>query len=197
MGRTLQAGCWLYLCTGNQALLQRIQDRLDKVILPAWAGRDAAAARVRPLAVCSPDARMLDGQRAYWNPWQEAIAATGLAAAHRLTGSASARALAAGLATNVVRHGFRTDGEQALIATAIVWRDGEPIADAELLAGDKSVVVWSNGTAFSEWALPAVEMARIYATEDGDQETAARAALILTRLRRSPGARTPEWDCVR
>lgn len=197
VGRTLQAGCWLYVCTGNQALLQRMVDRLDKVILPSWAFRDSAPERVRPLAVCDKDPRMLDGQRAYWNPWQEAIAATGLAAAHRLTGAASARQLAAGIAKNVVRHGFRTDGEQAMIATAIAWRDGEPIAEAELLSGDKSVVVWSNGTAFSEWALPAVEMARIYALEDGDAELAARAALILTRLRRNGGMRTPDWDCVR
>ncbi|HLU39303.1 MAG TPA: hypothetical protein VK081_07945, partial [Planctomycetota bacterium] len=197
VGRTLLAGCWLWLCTGNEALQRRIVDRIERVIAPSWRFADQPVDRVRPLMVCAPDARMLDGARAYWNPWQEAIAVTGLAAAHRLTGSAPARALAAGLAANLVRHCFRLDERGAVVATAIAWRDGEPIPQAELERGDKSVVVWSYGTAFSEWALPAVAMAAVYATEDGDTETAARAEAILAVLRRGGSPRLPEWDCVR
>jgi hypothetical protein len=79
----------------------------------------------------------------------------------------------------------------------MVWRDGEPLSDNDLAGADKSVVVWSYGTAFSEWALPAVAMTKIYAEEDGDGETAQRAERILTLLRRNPSARLPEWDCVR
>ncbi|MEZ5963881.1 MAG: hypothetical protein R3F56_08565 [Planctomycetota bacterium] len=197
VGRTLLAGCWLYLCTGDARLWRRIGERLEHVIAPAWSYRTDDPARVRPLMVCDPDARMLDGQHRYWNPWQEAIAVMGLGAVHRLTGDARARELAAGLGTNVVRHGFKVDEREAVIATAIVWRDGAPIPEPELLAGDKAVVVWSYGTAFSEWALPAVALTAIYAAEDGDEATAARAREILDRLRRKPSPRLPEWDCVR
>lgn len=197
VGRTLLAGCWLYLCTGDERLLRRIDERMEHVIAPAWVLADVDPARVRPIMVCDPDARMLDGKRAYWNPWQEAIAVMGLGAVHRLTGNAKARTLAAGLGANVVRHGFKVDTKGAIIATAIVWRDGAPVAEAELAAGDKAVVVWSYGTAFSEWALPAVALTRIYAEEDGDRDLAARAQQILDLLRQKPSARLPEWDCVR
>jgi hypothetical protein len=197
VGRTLLAGCWLYLCTGNERLYRRIGERIEHVIWPAWSFADADPASVRPIMVCTPDGRMLDGKHAYWNPWQEAIAVMGLGAVHRLTGDAKARRLAAGIGANVVRHGFKLDARGAIVATAIVWRDGAPIPDEELARGDKAVVVWSHGTAFSEWALPAVELTRIYAEEDGDVELAARAQQILTHLRAQPSRRLPEWDCVR
>jgi len=197
IGRTLLAGCWLYLCTGDPRLRQRMHDRVQRVIRPGWQFADAEPSRVRPIMVCDPDPRMLDGKRAYWNPWQEAIAVMGLGALHRMTGDADARFLAAGLGANVVRHGFMLDDQTAMVATAMAWRDGAPLTAAELASGDKAVVVWSHGTAFSEWALPAVALTAVYAEEDGDQEVAARARDILDRLRKNPSARLPEWDCVR
>jgi hypothetical protein len=197
VGRTLLAGCWLYLCTGDDRLRRRIDARVEQVIWPGWPHRDVDPARVRPYSIGDPDGRMLDGKRAYWNPWQEAIAVMGLGAVHRLTGAAKARVLAAALGANVVRHGFKVDDAGAVVATAIVWRGGDPIDPTELAAGDKSVVVWSYGTAFSLWALPCVELTRIYAEEDGDEELVARAERILAHLRARPSPRLPEWDCVR
>lgn len=204
-GRTLQAGCWLYLCTGDAALLQRIHDRIEKIHLPAYAFAARDPATVRPLIVCTPDPRMLDGERRYWNPWQEAIAATGYGAVDRLSGNAAARQLARALSANVVRHGFKLTEKECVIATAIAWHDdGTPPSAAELEKGDKATVVWSYGTAFTEWAIPAVELARRYAEADGDAALAARATEILARVRASnadPRAswftRFAEWDCVR
>ena len=40
-------------------------------------------------------------------------------------------------------------------------------------------------------------MTKIYAEEDGDKETAARAERILGFLRANQTARLPEWDCVK
>ncbi len=204
-GRTLLAGCWLYLCTGDAALLQRIHDRVEKIHLPSYAFAAADAASVRPLLVCDPDPRMLDGKQAYWNPWQEAIAATGYGAVDRLSGNAAARQLARALSTNVVRHGFKLTDTECVIATAIRWPgDGTPLPAEVLARGDKADVVWSYGTAFTEWGLPAVELARSYAEADGDVEVAARAKEILARVRaRNADARAgwftrfSEWDCLR
>lgn len=203
-GRTALAACWLYLCTGNQALLARIHERCDRIYLPQWAGRTLAEDKVRPMAVMGPDPRMLQGKHRYWTPWQDAMAATGFAATWILTGNESARTLAEELALNVVRHGWKLDAKECIVATAIQWRDGEPVPAAELAAGDPTVVLWSYGTAFSQWSLGAVEIARVVATARGDTALAERAAAIQQRVwseRQRPAEglydRLTEWAAVR
>jgi hypothetical protein len=203
-GRTLLAGCWLYLCTGDAELLQRMRDRVERVHRPAWAFAEADPASVRPLAVNQPDARMLDGNTAYWNPWQEAIAAVGFAALDRMAGDETARALAKGLALNQLRHGWKVTDREVIIATAMRWNEGVPLPEEEVAAGDKRTVVWSHGTAFSLWSLGAVELARQFAAQDGDAAMVARAEEILRRIRSARQVardgwfdRFGQWDAVR
>jgi hypothetical protein len=201
-GRTELAACWLWLLTGDTALLARIDERIDKVYLPQWAGRELPATSVRPMAVHHPDARMLQGKTRYWTPWQDALAAVGFAAAFRVTGNENARLLAEELACNAVRHGFLFTDRECVIATALRWQDGTPLSAAELR--DPTAALWSYGTAYSEWSLGAVEIARAAAEARGDKPLRELAAQIQARVRggRKPAKdgfydRLPEWDAVR
>lgn len=202
-GRTLLAATWLWLATGDQDLLRRMNERLDRVYGPQWAGKDVQPGAVRTMAVASPDARMLQGATSYWTPWQDALAAVGFAAAHRVTGNDNARMLAEELALTVVRHGFLVDERQCIVATAMRWQDGEPLSPAQIERGGATDVLWSHGTAFTEWSIGAVEIARVAALDRGDEATAARAAEIQRRVR--AGRQRPrdgfvdrltEWDAV-
>lgn len=193
-GRTLLAASWAYLATGDAQLLERINQRLDKVHLPGWAGRELPEDKVRPFQICRPDPRLLAGKCEYWNPWQDALAAVGYAAAHRITGNENARLLAEALALNVLRHGWRVDQHRCMVALAMRWRGGEPIAESKF--DDADEVEWPKSSGFAEWALPAVEIARIAAIANGDRELAKRAAEIQRRVRsgrRAPPMRSPEW----
>lgn len=200
-GRTALSAAWNLLVTDDAALRRRMDERMDRVYHPQWRGRTLPAHAVRAMAVNSPDPRMLQGAHPYWNPWQDATAAIGFAAHHRVTGNALARELAEALADNVVRHGWRLDGGANEVATAMRWLDGEPLPAAAL--DDATQVQWSRGTAFSEWSVGAVEIARVAALARGDAALAARAAAIQQRLRQ---ARRPppdggidrfgEWDAV-
>lgn len=204
-GRVMLAACWLYLCTGDEKLLERMHQRVNRVYYPTWPGRDLQDKKVRTMAIARPDPRMLQGATNYWTPWQDALAAVGFAAFHRLTGNNRAGELAVGLSTNVVRHGWQVSEELTIIATAIRWKgDASPPTPAELSSGDPTVVLWSHGTDFSTWSIGAVELARIYAAEDGDTELENRANRILTWLRRRRAPpfdrwfdRFGQWDAVR
>jgi hypothetical protein len=204
-GRTLLAACWLYQCTGDAALLQRMNERLDNIYWPGWVGRELAEDRVRPMGWSGPDGRLLDGQTASWAPWQDSIAAVGFEAAYRTTGNPRARELAAGLALNCLRHGWRVDDRSAIIATAVRWVEGgAPPSDEELASGARSVVQWSTGTGFSMWAIGAVELARQFAAQRGEPELQQKAERILALLRAHRGRprdnwfdRFGEWDAVR
>lgn len=205
-GRTLLAASWAWLATGDKALLERIGARIEKVHLPSWSGADQPADRVRPFAVCKPDPRQLAGKCSYWNPWQEALAAVGFGAAWRITGNEHARLLAEQLAQNVVVHGWRVDG-RCMVALAMRWHDGDPIPADKL--DDPTEVDWPKSSGFAEWALPAVEIARVAALANGDRVLAERAAEIQRRVRagrQAPPMRSPEfggmdrlgeWDAVR
>ncbi|MBL8751033.1 MAG: hypothetical protein JNK78_17870 [Planctomycetes bacterium] len=207
-GRTTLAATWMALSTGNLALLQRMSERLDRTQYPEWAGRELPADRVRPMNVCSPDPRMLLGKAPYWNPWQDSIAAVGFAACHRVTGNPKARELAEALACNAVRHGWLLSASDCQVAVAMRWQDGTPLSAEQLAAGDPTVVTWAHGTAFSDWAFGAVEIARVAATANGDTALAGRAAAIQAAMRgrrRGPPTEPPdqggidrfaEWDAV-
>lgn len=207
-GRTELAATWMLLATGDRALEKRMNERLDRVYYVQWAGRTLAADRVRPMCVNDPDDRMLLGKVRYWNPWQEALAAVGFGASYRLTGNLHARELAEQLACNVVRHGWLFDAQNCEVATAIRWLDGAPFTAEQWHSTDPTLVQWGTGTAFSEWAFGAVEIARVTAQRDGDQALLQKASAIQQRLRstrRRPGTDYPDlggldrladWDAV-
>jgi len=202
-GRTLLAACWIYLATGNEQVQQRMNERLDKVYYPQWPGRSLPEGSVRTMQIANPDARMLHGKSRYWTPWQDALAAIGFAAAYRITGNDHARILAEELALTVVRHGYLLNDEQCIIATAIRWQDGEPLSAGQIRDNDPHDVLWSYGTAFTEWAIGAVEIARVAAHSRGDEATEQRAEQIQRRVhdgRQRPGNgfidRLSEWGAV-
>ena len=155
------------------------------------------------MAVAPPDARMLQGKYPYWNPWQDALAAIGFAAHHRVTGAPLARTLAEALAGNVVRHGWLLTDTANEVAMAQRWLDGTPLTLAQWLANDPTMVQGSGNTAFTEWAFGAVEIARVAAARDGDDALRGKCEEIQRRLRsaRRPGPdggmdRFGEWDAV-
>lgn len=196
-GRTQLAATWMLLATGDPLLRERIDARVDRVEYPQWEGRALPATRVRTFASAGPDARLLQGKTTYWNPWQDAIAAVGFAAVHRVTGNPRARELAEGLATNVVRHGWKVDARECIVATALRWQDGRPLTAAE--QADPDAALWSYGTAFSEWASGALEIAKVAAARDGDAALAERAGAIQLRVRaarQKPGQGAPEYGGI-
>jgi hypothetical protein len=111
------------------------------------------------------------------------------------------RTLAEEIAITVVRHGFLLEQKECIVATALRWLDGAPVPAAQ--QRDPSYVLWSYGTGFNEWAIGAVEIARIAAKARGDAALAQRAEEILQRVRQGrqrPGDgwidRLSEWEAV-
>lgn len=202
-GRTALTAAWIALIEDDAALRQRMDERMDRVYFAQWAGRSLAADRVRPMAINDPDGRLLQGSCRYWNPWQDAMAAVGFGAHHRITGNQKARELAEALAENVVRHGWLVTDSVNEVGMAIRWLDGAPFTDAQWQSTDPTLVAWSQGTAYSEWAFGAVEIARVATIARGDTALAAKCATIQQRMR---GSRRPpreggpdrfgEWDAV-
>jgi hypothetical protein len=202
-GRTALAASWNLLVTGDAKLRARMDERMDQVYFVQWAGRDLPPDHVRPMSVCLPDARMLEGKYKYWNPWQDAIAAMGFAAQHRVTGNAHARTLAEALATNVVRFGWRLDGSVNEVAMVQRWMDGTPLTDEQWRAADPTMVASPANTSFTEWAFGAVEIARVVAERDGDRALLDKCVEIQRRVRAARKAppdggidRLSEWDAV-
>jgi len=200
-GRTELAACWMYLATGDQDLLARMNERLDKVYWPQWQGRTLPEGKVRPYLVEDPDPRMLGGTCRYWNPWQDAIAACGFGAAWRLTGNEHGKQLAEELALNVLRHGWRVTDQECICAMVERWCDGEPLTEQQ--QQDPTCVTWAYGTAFSEWAFGAVEIARVAAIARGDAALRGRAETVQRRMREGRQIpadswidRLSEWDAV-
>jgi hypothetical protein len=207
-GRTMLAAAWNLCVSADERLRARMDARTDQVHMPKWPQRDVPAERVRPMAVSRADKRLLNGAHPFWNPWQDAIAAVGFAAQHRMTNNPNARALAEALAHNVVRHGWLIDERGSAVAMAMRWQDGEPFTPAQWRSRDETLVQWSFGSSFSEWSIGAVEIARVAATRDGDEPVRRKAEEIQRRIRatrRRPPARYPhmagidrlgEWDAV-
>jgi hypothetical protein len=207
--RTELAASWMWLATGDERLRTRMNERLDHVYIPQWAGREFGIDHVRTMSVCLPDDRLLQGKFSYWNPWQDALAAVGFGAAFRVTGNPHARELAEELALNVVRYGWLLTDQACEIAIAMRWQDGVPLTEAQRMSNDPTVLHWAFGTAYSEWSIAACEIARVAALARGDTHLAERAAAIQERTRR--GRRPPpqgpwdfggidrltEWDAVR
>ena len=136
------------------------------------------------------------------------MAAIGFAAQHRMTNNLLARQLAEALATNVVRHGWLLEHRKSEVAVAMRWQDGTPLTNAQLRSRDEIQVEWAFGRPFSEWAIGAIEIARVTADRNGDT-TLAKKARTIQHLKRGERRRPPdrypelggfdrfgEWDAV-
>lgn len=207
-GRVALTAAWNLCVTDNEVLQRRMDERMDQVYFQQWLGRDMAPSQVRPMSVSGPDDRLLHGKYAFWNPWQDAIAAVGFGAQHRMTGNRHARALAEALASNVVQHGWLIDERGNQVAMAMRWLDGAPFSKEQWPSRDETLVQWGFGSAYSEWSIGAVEIARVAAMRDGNVAVLEKAQTI-QRLMRSqrmrPAAEYPylsgfdrfgEWDAT-
>jgi hypothetical protein len=204
VGRTLLSGCWIYLCTGDERIRQRLIDRVEQVVAKAWAGRGLDGKPVRPVGKDGPDGRILDGKTVAWQPWQEGLAVLGLAAVHALTGNDTALQIAQAACRSLCLHGtqLRPDGS-VQVAKDVRWKDGDTLTPEELLDKAKVHVTWADGTDFVVWCVPAFRLGHKWAVELNDSEWQARSEDILRRaLRRrvAPGDggfdRFGEWDAV-
>ena len=206
-GRTMLAGTWLWLCTGDPALLERLRRRMHDVNVPQWEERRGRPAdRVRPFVVYGADPRYFEvGDEPVWVPWEEALCVTGFAAYQELTDDRSPAIveLVDGLASNLLRHAWRVrDDGTAQIAYAMKLRPGgEPIPDAA--RDDRQHVNWPKSS-FSVWAIGSLELGRAAALRAGDEALVARAEDLLRRVRagRAPTRdgfydRLSMWDAVR
>ena len=177
-GRVALAASWNLCVTDNDKLRERMDQRMDRVYFQQWLGRKFQPDRVRPMSVSGPDARLLHGKHEFWNPWQDAIAAVGFAAHHRMTNNPRARQLAEQLAVNVVKHGWLIDERGNQVAMAMRWLQGAPFTEQQWRSRDETLVQWAFGSAYSEWSIGAVEIARVVAERDGLTDVAEKAIAI-------------------
>lgn len=184
-GRVALTAAWNLCVTGNERLQQRMDERVDQVYYQEWHGRTLPADKVRPMGLNAKDPRLLGGKHPFWNPWQDALAAVGFAAHHRMTGNSRARELAEQLAVNVVRNGWLVTDSVTEVGMAIRWRPGGKPVDDLWTTRDQTEVQWGTGTAYSEWSIGAVEIARVVAARDGDEALLKKATTIQKRMRRN------------
>jgi hypothetical protein len=184
-GRVALTAAWNLCVTDNELLRERMDQRVDRIYYKKWPLRNAKPERVRPMATSAPDPRLLGGMHAFWNPWQDAIAAVGFAAHHRMTGNARARELAEILAVNVVRHGWLRTERINEVGMAIRWLKGNAFTEEQWRSRDQTLVQWSQGTLYSEWSIGAVEIARVVAERDGDEQLLKKATSIQLGMRKS------------
>jgi hypothetical protein len=184
-GRVALTAAWNLCVTDNELLRERMDQRVDRIYYKKWPLRNAKPERVRPMATSAPDPRLLGGMHAFWNPWQDAIAAVGFAAHHRMTGNARARELAEILAVNVVRHGWLRTERINEVGMAIRWLKGNAFTEEQWRSRDQTLVQWSEGTLYSEWSIGAVEIARVVAERDGDEQLLKKATSIQLGMRKS------------
>jgi hypothetical protein len=204
VGRALLSASWLYLCTGDPAILQRMRDRMHRIYLPGWSGEPLPPDYVRPYQVRKADPRYgVDGPNA-WVPWEEALTVVGFEAYRRLTDDddPEINELIDGVALNLIRHAWRVPpGGRPQIAYAMHWRDGEAFTDEQL--DDPKEVAWPRSD-FATWAVGSAAVGRLVAERRGEEQLAERAHEILKRLREMRARpndgfwdRFSQWDGVR
>jgi hypothetical protein len=206
VGRSMLAATWLYLCTGDAALLERMRARMYQVNAPTWLDRDTPANRIRPFDIKKPDPRYIPGNEdPVWVPWEEALAVVGLAAYRELTRDRSEiiETLVDGLALNLLRYGWRVreDGRPEVGYAMRLLPDHRPLTDAE--KADPSFVKWPSSS-FGVWAMGSLHVGRAAAVRAADEFMVAWADELLRRLeagRRPPRDgfydRFAQWDGVR
>lgn len=199
VGRTLLSMAWNYIATGNEAVRQRMSDRIDQVV---WHGASGVRVRgpVKPLAVRQPDPRLLPVSN--WRPWEESLAVIGLEACYRVTKNPRARQLAEMVTRTVTTYGWRISPGTTIIGTALAWKNqGATLTESEL--GNHRLALWSFGTGFNEWAVSATRFALQFAAASGDKTLLAQARYIYgwQLSRRTPPAglgwdRFSEWEAA-
>ncbi|MDA0375195.1 MAG: hypothetical protein O2865_15535 [Planctomycetota bacterium] len=206
VGRSMLAATWLYLCTGDADLLERMKGRMYQVNAPTWLERDTPADRVRPFDIKKPDPRYIPGNEdPVWVPWEEALAVVGLAAYRELTRDDSEviDSLVDGLALNLLRHGWRVreDGRPEVGYAMRLQPDHRPLTEDE--KNSPSFVKWPSSS-FGVWAMGSLHVGRAAAVRAADEFMVAWADDLLRRLEagRSPPRdgfydRFAQWDGVR
>ncbi|MBI5849889.1 MAG: hypothetical protein HZB39_02450 [Planctomycetes bacterium] len=183
-GRTILAGCWLWLCNPDEELGQRLKDRMEQTMLPNWKGGQWPPEYVRPYDVKGPDPRRFPGPEPTWVPWEDAIACSGFGAYRALFGASDPRIdeLIDGLALNLLRHGWllRDDGSAA-IAYCMKYLDGKPFTKEQ--SSDDNFVRWASG-GFGHWAYGALVLGRNAALKLGDAALMKRADDLMAGLHR-------------
>ncbi len=200
VGRTMLSLSWNYLVTGRADVRRRLAERAREVVAPQALGFHVQGP-VRPILAVAPDPRLL--MRDHWRPWEEAQAVLGLEACYRVTGEGAARAVAVMAARSLVTFGWLMTPTENIVASAIGWKtNGASLTAQQYL--DPTWTVWSYGTGFNEWSVPALKMAMLYGLTYGDPNLFVRASwsyAALHRLRTAPlpfrgWDRFSEWDAV-
>ncbi len=180
VGRTFLSLSWNYLCTGRTDLRDRMRARVVECVRPQHRGYLTNGATVLPLSVVGPDVRIIANHE-FWKPWEEALAIVGLDACYRVTGEPLARDLAAVAARNLLLYGWKLDAQENIVATGVRWLpDGAPLSSTQY--DDPNQVLWSYGTNFTLWSLPAVKLAIGYAQLLQDPALEQRARTIVQRI---------------
>jgi hypothetical protein len=203
-GRMLLLGCWLYQCTGDEALVKRMKARMEMSYLKMWAGRKLGEDKVRPLMIRRATEGSLGGKVRFWTPWEECIGVTGFVAFHRLTGNEIARSLAEEISLNALRHGWLIDRSGAHVGYEVRFQNGgKPLTRKQMLAREKTVCSWAGG-GIGVWSMAAVQVALHFAKARDDKAMIEKAERILSILRRNRD-RPPrdgwwdeyrEWDAL-
>jgi hypothetical protein len=204
-GRTALTAAWIALINDDAALRQRMDERMDRVYFEQWAGRTLPPTACGRWRSTIPTGALLQGSCRYWNPWQDAMAAVGFGAHHRVTGNPKARELAEALAINVVQHGWLLDD------TRQRGRHGDPLARRRAAVTAEQWLQpptrrWWRGRTARPTANGRSAPSRSRASPplaSGDEALAAKCAEIQRRMR--AGRRPPreggpdrfgEWDAV-
>lgn len=183
IGRMYTSMVQLWMATGDDRILERVEKRILECVLPQSAARTQKG-EIRPLRVIVDD-RALPGREA-WIPWEDAIAVQGMdAMVHALEESGrkeTAKKLAE-LTWKVGRSNvlYAWHPKKPVIGKALAWHeDGSP--NPASAAEDKKLMLWSYNTDYSYWALPCVFVTLRMAKERGDQAVQAKAQALLDAL---------------
>jgi hypothetical protein len=188
IGRTFLTLSWNYLCTGRDDLRWWLAERAKQCVIPQYVGLSVPGP-VKPITYSAPDPRVIPNYE-FWKPWEEALAVVGLEACFWVTFEPEARRAAKLAARNLTYYGWKLTTSECVVATGVQWKaDGSALTATEYQ--DPSRVVWSYGTSFSLWALPAMKLALLYAQEANDAPYISRAQQIVNRI---TADRTPPTD---
>lgn len=192
VGRTHLSMAWNYLCTGRTDIRDRLAARAVECVQPQHFGI-AAGGAVKPMTV-EPQSGSTTVLGDHWSPWEESIAAAGLAATAAISGSQTARDLAVITARSVTQHGFNNDHNDLRVGYITGYEPGGAAMTPAQLA-DPTRVQWAGSIAFRLWAMPAVRIALHDATVRGDQAMIQQAQSLLDTmiLERAPQY-TGRWD---
>lgn len=186
IGRSLAAGCWLWLVTGRADL--RVAVEAHAVYFrQVWKENGGAG---QPLPVVSPRVfDHMDGKR--WSPWEEACAATGLLMVHHLWGTPGILGLAVTIAETVMTNGIGiVDGR----VVAGYWPPVQQ-ADGTPWSAQDPGALEDNGTGdeITGWTMPAVVIAALHGRSDAVRD---RARGLLSDYTAGRDGDAGVWDWV-